>query len=218
MNGRENEAFVVERLDKAYASYDWINLYPYYALQNHPILRSNHGSILLDFEMQQPFRKRPFRFERMWLAHMDCKKVVEDAWKTHLVGSRAFKLQQKIINVKRKFLSWNKTVFGRVDRGIKDLQLKLQQIQDSIHTVEDVKLEKNLRLELESLMDKKEVMWAQKARSNWTIQGDKNTKYFQTLVKQRRARNKILQLRKADSNLTEDLLEIETMFLDHLKD
>ena len=64
MNGRENEAFVMERLDKAYASIEWINSYPHYALQNHPILRSDHGSILLDFDLQQPFRRRPFRFER----------------------------------------------------------------------------------------------------------------------------------------------------------
>lgn len=43
MNGRENEAFVMERLDKAYASVEWINFYPHYALQNHPILRLDHG-------------------------------------------------------------------------------------------------------------------------------------------------------------------------------
>ena len=79
MNGRENEAFVMERLDKAYASIEWINSYPHYALQNHPILRSDHGSILLDFELQQPFRKRPFRFERMWLTHTECKEIVERA-------------------------------------------------------------------------------------------------------------------------------------------
>ena len=98
------------------------------------------------------------------------------------------------------------------------MQLKLQQIQDSIHTVEDVRQEKELRLELEYLMEKEEIIWAQKARSNWITQGDRNSKYFQTLVKQRRARNRILQLRKADGNLTEDLSEIESMFLDHFKD
>ena len=38
------------------------------------------------------------------------------------------------------------------------------------------------------------------------------------MVKQRRAQNRILQLRKADGNLTEDLSEIESMFLDHFKD
>ena len=109
-------------------------------------------------------------------------------------------------------------MFGKVDREIKNRQLKLQQIQDSIHTVEDVRQEKELRLELEYLMDKEEIIWAQKARSNWITQGDRNSKYFQTLVKQRRAQNRILQLRKADGNLTEDLSEIESMFLDHFKD
>ena len=113
---------------------------------------------------------------------------------------------------------WNKLVFGKVDREIKDRQLKLQQIQDSIHTVEDVRQEKELRLELEYLMDKEEIIWTQKARSNWITQGDRNTKYFQTLVKQRRARNRILQLRKTNGNLTEDLSEIESMLLDHFKD
>ena len=53
------EVFVMERLDRAFAYVEWINTYPYYVLCNHPILRSDHGSILLDFEMQQPFRRRP---------------------------------------------------------------------------------------------------------------------------------------------------------------
>ena len=84
--------------------------------------------------------------------------------------------------------------------------------------MEDVRQEKGLRLELEYLVDKEEIMWAQKARSNGITQGDRNTKYFQTLVKQRRARNRILQLRKTNSNLTKDLSEIESMLLDHFKD
>lgn len=65
MNRKEDETFVMERLDRAFTSIEWINSYPLYALQNQPILRSDHGSIILDFEMQQPFRRRPFRFENV---------------------------------------------------------------------------------------------------------------------------------------------------------
>lgn len=65
MNKREDEAFVMERLDKAFASIEWINSYPDCALKIQPILRFDHGSITLDFEMQQPFKRRPFRFKRM---------------------------------------------------------------------------------------------------------------------------------------------------------
>ena len=112
---------------------------------------------------------------------------------------------------------WNKTVFGKLDKEIKDKQLELQHLQNTIHTVEDVKKERDLRIDLENLMEREELMWAQKARSNWIIQGDRNTKFFQTVVKQRRARNRILQLKTENGNLTEDLNEIESMPVTYFK-
>lgn len=112
---------------------------------------------------------------------------------------------------------WNKTVFGKLDKEIKDKQLELQHLQNTIHTVEDVKKERDLRIDLENLMEREELMWAQKARSNWIIQGDRNTKFFQTVVKQRRARNRILQLKTENGNLTEDLNEIESMLITYFK-
>ena len=91
MNGYRDETFVMERLDRAFATVDWINSNPHYALRNLPILRSDHGPIILDFEFQQPFRKRPFKFERMWLAHDGCKALAQNAWSIYPQGSRAFK-------------------------------------------------------------------------------------------------------------------------------
>ena len=73
MNRRDGEDFVMERLDRAFASVDWVNAYPSYSLRNLPIVQSNHGPILLDFEINQSFRRRPFRFERMWKTHPTCR-------------------------------------------------------------------------------------------------------------------------------------------------
>lgn len=81
MNKREDKTFVMERLDRAFASVGWIHSYPQYALHNQPILRSDHGAILLDFEIYHPFKRRPFRFEKMWTTHEGCKSVVQEAWK-----------------------------------------------------------------------------------------------------------------------------------------
>ena len=58
MNKREDEDFVMERLDRAFGSVEWVNQYPFYSLRNLPIVRSDHGPILLDLEVQTPFRKR----------------------------------------------------------------------------------------------------------------------------------------------------------------
>ena len=102
----------------------------------------------------------------MWLTHTECKEIVERAWKTHSVGSRAFKLQQKLKSVRKQLGVWNKTVFGKLDKEIKDKQLELQHLQNTIHTVEDVKKERDLIIDLENLMEREEIMWAQKVRSN----------------------------------------------------
>lgn len=79
MNQRENESFVMEKLDRAFAIVDWINSCPQYTLHNHPIIRSDHGAILLNLENKHPFRRSPFKFEKMWVNHNECQHVVQNA-------------------------------------------------------------------------------------------------------------------------------------------
>ncbi|XP_075675158.1 uncharacterized protein LOC142644424 [Castanea sativa] len=213
MNNREENEFVMERLDRAFATLEWVNRYLLYSLRNLPIIRSDHGPILLDFELQTPFRPRPFRFEFMLTTHPNCKSMIQQAWSANLTGSRAAQLRCKILNVKKIAVQWNKFVFGKVGRDIKLKQAQLQQLQDSLGSIEDVRKDRQLRCELEDLMNKKELMWAQKARAKWILQGDRNTKYFQTVVKQRKARNRILQIKDPARNTTDNLMEIESILV-----
>lgn len=125
MNNREGNEFVMERLDRAFATVEWVNMYPLYSLRNLPIIRSDHGPILLDFELQTPFRSRPFRFELMWTKHPNCKSMIQQAWSANSTGSRASELRCKILNVKKAAIEWNKSVFGKVERDIKLKQAQL---------------------------------------------------------------------------------------------
>ena len=98
MNNRMEEDFVMEKLYRAFASDEWINTYPSYALKNLPILHSDYGPIILDFDLQLPFKHRPFRFGHMWLTHPSWKEVVHKARiSTHLV--------LELSNSKIKFLT-----------------------------------------------------------------------------------------------------------------
>ena len=160
MNGHRDESFVMERLNRAFATVDWINSNPHYALRNLPILRSDHGPIILDFKFQQPFKKRPFRFGKMWLTHDGCKTLIQNAWSFYSQGSRAFQLQQKLKNVRKELCSWNKKVFGKVDKEKREKQKTLQDLQDSIKTVQDIRVGKELREDIENLMKIEEIMWA----------------------------------------------------------
>ena len=54
-------------------------------------------------------------------------------------------------------------------------------------------------------------------KSNQPINPIRNTKFFQTVVKHRRARNKILQVKDEDGRLTDKPEEIENILGNHFK-
>lgn len=114
-------------------------------------------------------------------------------------------------------MEWNKNVFGKVERDIKLKQAKLQQIQNSINSIQDVMKDRTLRNELEDPLNREELMRAQKARTRWILQGDRNTKYFQTVVRQRRAKSRILQIKDNQGNIIENLGEIKIISANHFK-
>ena len=156
MNNRKEEGFVMVRLDRAFATADWVNSYPHYSLHNLPIVDSDHGPILLNFEQLLPFRYRPFRFELMWINHPNYKDMILQAWEIQTKG-------------------------------------------------------------LEVLLNREETMWAQKTKRNWILNGDRNTRYFQTVVRQKRARSRIFHIKDEDGLLLEDPLEIENRLVNHFK-
>lgn len=143
--------------------------------------------------------------------------MIRQAWNLHTKGSRGAQLKNKLANVKREVIGWNKHVFGRVELEIKKKLAELQGIQDSIASIEDVRKEKILREELERLLNREETMWAQKARSDWVSFGDRNTRYFQTVVRQRRAMSRIVHIKNEDGILMEDPMEVESRLVNHFK-
>ena len=58
--------------------------------------------------------------------------------------------------------------------------------------------------ELSDALKAEEMFWKQKSRVFWLREGDRNTKFFHALTKQRRARNKITQLLDENGNIVED--------------
>ena len=62
-------------------------------------------------------------------------------------------------------------------------------------------------------MHQEQILWAQKAKINWDLNGDCNNKYFQTLVKNRRRHNWILQIKNEQDIWTSNQAEIQQVFL-----
>ena len=78
--------------------------------------------------------------------------MIRQAWNLHIKGSRGAQLNNKLANVKKEAIGWNKSIFGKVELEIKKKLAELQEMQDSIVSIEDVRKEKILRKELEGLL------------------------------------------------------------------
>ena len=96
-----------------------------------------------------------------------------------------------------KFLVKLRMTFSSNKLNCKPSKILFTQLMRS----EREKKKKLFREELETLMHREEVMWSQKVRCNWVVLRDRNTRYFQTVVKQRRVRSRILQLNTDDGEV-----------------
>lgn len=114
--------------------------------------------------------------------------------KSPMVPLRIF-LLKKITGIMDSLISWNKNEFGKVNEHIKSILAELQHIQLHISKMSNpvnsdiFKIETRVRERLNHWLNKEEIMWAPRSKQMWLQNGDRNTKYFHTLVKKRRATN-----------------------------
>ena len=102
-----------------------------------------------------------------------------------------------------------------MEKEIEDHKERLKRIQEQIHTVDDVKMEREVREHLEELLYREGILWTQKAKTNWDTNGDRNTKYFQAVVKNRRRRNRITKIKNDNDQWVTEPRDIEYCFHNH---
>ncbi|XP_061338560.1 uncharacterized protein LOC133285366 [Gastrolobium bilobum] len=93
---------------------------------------------------------------------------------------------------------WNTNVFGIISTKKSSILRRLAGIQRALergHNWHLELLERNLRTELESILDMEEQLWYHKARAIWIRDGDRNTKFYHTTAITRRRRNSMRALK-----------------------
>ena len=104
-----------------------------------------------------------------------------------------------------------------MEREIEKKKEELKCIQENINSVDDVRRESEHREQLDRLLHREEILWSQKARKEWDLKGDRNTKYFQAVVRNRRRHNKIIQIKNEEDVWISDQAQIEHSFCTHFK-
>ena len=158
-----------------------------------PCLSSDHYPLLINpTGIEIPSYKKPFRFEEMWLSDNSCGEVVEAAWRSCVTRDPNRGIIGKIDKCGKDLAWWNYNVFGNVRR---ELRRKREQLIEeeavAVRIGSNIRI-KQLKEEINVLMDRENRMWNQRSRILWLKNGDGNTKFFHTRASHRFRKNVIL--------------------------
>jgi hypothetical protein len=170
---------------------------------------SDHNPILLTWNDVQNNQCRqggfrPFRYEVMWERHEDFDTMLRNVWTQQGKASTLIDLQRKIESVTGSLQRWGNNTFGNVRKEIFTLRDELKRMREEPGRVGPSQAEQKTVERLIELDHREEVMWRQRSRVQWLAEGDKNTRFFHLRASQRKRRNKICQLRRADGEMTDD--------------
>lgn len=83
-NGRVGEENIQERLDRFFATEEWLNLYPSSEVTHGQKSFSDHCPILLESQKLRlkntNSKRHTFKFEATWAKEVKCEELVKKAW------------------------------------------------------------------------------------------------------------------------------------------
>jgi hypothetical protein len=140
----------------------------------------------------------------MWETHDQFAPVLNDSWQASSPSGTIEDLKHKLQNVSSSLASWGRESFGSVRHQIRMLQRELAEMRSQENRDGPSIAELRLVEKLAEALHREEVMWRQRSRIQWLAEGDKNTRFFHLRASQRKKKNRILELTKADGSVTRD--------------
>jgi hypothetical protein len=92
---------------------------------------SDHWPVQLRMDIPATPDKKPFRFEKFWLDHPEFQEKIQTWWREAEVprGSKMYRFQQKLKNLKQTLKAWNQSTFGNIFDAQKQLLAQMEGIQ-----------------------------------------------------------------------------------------
>lgn len=201
---------LMERLDRFLACAEWLRLFPNYDVSHFARYNSDHSLISLNTEptyCRDRVRRRPFRFESLWLDYAECAEIVSDQW-----HSTAGLPNEKLKSCADGLASWASVKFKHRSKRIKELEQTLKELHQGVpdgFTLERAKMV------VAELQKDEESYWHLRARANELRDGDKNTSYFHQRACKWKSRNRIRGLFNAEGEWQTTSPQMEKIVVDY---
>ena len=184
---------------------------------------SDHWPLQLWMDISATPGKKPFRFEKFWLDHPDFQENIQTWWREAEVpsGSKMYRFQQKLKNLKLTLKLWNQNTFGNIFDAKKQLSAQMEGIQHQIRlqglTRELKAQEISINQQLGERKRQEEILWKQKSQVQWLKERERNTNFFHRTVIQRRHSNKITHLISDEGDVVHSHEDMEATLIEYFQ-
>ncbi|KAK6157401.1 hypothetical protein DH2020_011649 [Rehmannia glutinosa] len=148
-----------------------------------------------------------FRFQKMWIRHHSFLDTIRDVWDAPTGTQGMPNLHHKLIRVKQRLTWWNWNIFGNIFSKLHEAEQKVASCEQLFDSQPSPELHLNLKkaiAELTLATKIHEDFWHQKSACKWLVEGERNTRYFHNLVKQKRLKGRIHSILDNGNTLTEE--------------
>jgi hypothetical protein len=202
---------IFERLDRALCNDIWRLEFPEAFVKTLPRLDfSDHHPILIcPFGNDPVHVARKFRFESAWQLNDTYNNMLSTCWSDneHVVTN--------LQNLQTRIKEWKFNTIDDIVRKKKRLAARIGGDQARIYARNYnyglKRLEQKLQNVLDEVLKHEEVMWFQRSRTKWLVDGDRNTRYYHLKTTNRRRRNNIVMLRNTEGVWVDDPRTLQVM-------
>ncbi|KAK4254761.1 hypothetical protein QN277_010094 [Acacia crassicarpa] len=188
------------RLDRIIVNDQWSSQFPNASVAHLPFFKSDHRPLLLRLDSAKSSERpnRPFRFIAAWVLHAGFDEFVRLSWHPNISWL------QNISQFSKACSKWNKEVFRHTEGRKKHLLQRLDGLSQAVSRVGLLPKYEELQLtlwkELEDVLIQESLMWARKAKMEWSVFGDRNTRYFHARANRRRKSQRVEAIKDGEGS------------------
>ncbi|KAH0699011.1 hypothetical protein KY284_013226 [Solanum tuberosum] len=172
---------------------------------------SDHAPLSVTFKSSREEVIKPFRFLNFWIKERSFMDLVKDNWKANFEGDPFSLFHHKLRRVKKALTEWSRDTFGNIFQEIITFEevIKVHEAQFELFpTTRNRERLHKAKAELKKQLNREEEFWKQKAGMEWFKEGERNTKFFHTVVKGRRSRLRVNRIQNEEGDWLEQQSDI----------
>ncbi|KAJ1287483.1 hypothetical protein BS78_02G013300 [Paspalum vaginatum] len=222
LNGRlftwsnERDHPTLERIDRVFASPDWLDALPNHWLRALSSDFSDHSPLLLQ-TCCVPWAKRRFKFESIWPKFQGFTEAVREAWETPVQNSDPCRvLDYKLRNTAKSLKKWSSKHVGSIRLQLamaRELVFRFDTAQERRDlSPRELQFRNQLKLKCLGLSSLARTIARQRSRLIFLEAGDANTKLFHLQACHRSRKNFIADLHVDGRTVSEPNLMSSELF------